>query len=138
MASLLFNEESKEVKDSIIMPMVEVQRKTFDMRTIIAGKNLEASFKKESSLEDKASIVPYTSAINYIRVNPNFMLKEELLKTKVFPIREWLVTKNKTISQEVEQENTNTFHMWKWILVVIIFVVLCIVTAIFFAIEDHN
>jgi len=137
-ASLLFNEESKEVKDSIIMPMVEVQRKTFDMRTIIAGKNLEASFKKESSLEDKASIVPYTSAINYIRVNPNFMLKEELLKTKVFPIREWLVTKNKTIPQELEQENTNTFHMWKWILVVIIFVVLCIVTAIFFAIEDHN
>jgi hypothetical protein len=134
--SLLSNEELKEErKDSISMPVAEVQRKIFDMRTLSVNRNLEASFKRENSPESKASVVPYANTINYIRVNGNFMLKEELVKTKVFPIREWLATKNKMVLQEPEQESP--FQMWKWILVVIGFVVLCVVTVVFFVVKNN-
>ena len=111
-SSLICLEEDKEIiNNELFIP--DINNKPFDMKTLKMCNTSENVLSKENLTNE--NIIPYISTINYIKVNPKFLKKEELRNVKLFPTREWeIIESNDSIKtqSDILEENQpkNRFH----------------------------
>ena len=122
-STLLSVEEDKEEEKYVNIH--SLSQKMFDMKALSTGNKSG----DPNIFENRGTIVNYKDTINYIRLNPKFMMKEELLRIKVFPTREWIVfhTKVNKPDENLLHENNRDFRGWKKILLIIAIGVSCFV-----------
>lgn len=129
MATLLSNEDEHELTPQHLRKSSKpvLDEKTFNIGLLSAPRHESRNTLHRKMSEDLSdSTVPYKETVDYIKVNPEFMIKEELLSVKMFPLREWLVFKNKSTrvnmdTMKVEQPAE------KWRIIVFIMIIIAIV-----------
>ena len=132
-ATLLITEEEEEQKDSPGRhsrsgSKTALENKTFNMGLLTRRKTSEDFHRRRESMEFDSNVIPYKKAIHFVKVDRRFMLKEELVQVKVFPMREWLVIKNKLpkLSQDTRRASSSSFGGWR--VVVILFLIMALAT----------
>jgi len=120
-ATLLASEDYEEEKEPTIKhsrkhSKTTLEQKTFNMGQLSTRKNSEEFPRRREFPEYNSKVVPYKKAIHFVRLNPDFMTKEELMQVKVFPMREWLVIKAKAPrfandSQHISNNNRRGFKV---------------------------
>lgn len=119
--------------------ITSLEQKSFNIGALFQRQGSETTIHRlkpvistGSPTDQSARIVPYKKAINYIQVNPNFMTKEQLKNTKVFPMREWLFQKGKNTRTSLDNGLLiPRVYNWKRVIIIINIVLGCILVISF-------
>ncbi len=125
-----------------------LEQKTINLSTLSPRVNLmDENYHRARSVLSPASpqepshkIITYKKAVQYVRVEPRFLHKEDLKRIKVFPMREWQIAKNKNRKMSLGSDpQPARAHNWRLLVIltaVLISLIFIIVLIIFFINPD--
>ena len=138
-------EDEKESRHKRKVSKTKLDQKTFNMSSLMSHQKNTVQPRRRISMEPNIFInnVDYKTAINFVKIDKKFMLKEHLMSITVFPWREWLVSKKKH-RVTIDQTPIITTHSeyWRIIVFIIIGIVVLFVGSLLYAlissIRDFN
>jgi len=112
----------------------KIEEKSFNISFLYGNLKANSTPRRRVSTEANLQMVPYKLVGKLVKVNPRFMTKEELMKVKLFPLRGWLISKNRTqtISVDLVHATIETSGGWRNISFLVLLLVLGIIITLFY------